>query len=294
MAGAEGLGGGEAGAAGLEKVGLNRSALIWRWHAGAKGGVYEPHIQQNGRRGQTVEDFDGHLPRHDLNGRYCMCILQSEWRDARGRFASGEQAGSVALRDEFIRSANTKWDNAVVVDRDGFLLDRDSWLRGLTPEANDGVAEYMGNAYKRHNRRIRGQDPMDRQTLEFMDRMDAAIAQGKTIQQETRLFRGVRSNILEDFDPGNWEIGSVRRERSYFSTSIDVREAEKFATKKWDDDPDELSYVLEVIAPPGKKFAYGSQGEREYVFDRGTTDYRVISRVDATPDEPGIIRVLLL
>lgn len=89
MAGTEGLGGGPAVAAGLERVGVRPSALIWRWHAGAKGQVYEPHRDQNGKRGVTEQDFDGHIPRRDLNGKYCMCILQVEWRDARGRFASG-------------------------------------------------------------------------------------------------------------------------------------------------------------------------------------------------------------
>lgn len=84
----EGLAGGPAVSSGLEKVGLRRSAFIWRWHYGAKGGIFPAHLDLQGHRGQSEDDFDGHRPRADLNGKYCMCLLQAEWRDERGQFAS--------------------------------------------------------------------------------------------------------------------------------------------------------------------------------------------------------------
>ena len=94
----EGLAGGPAVSSGLEKVGLRRSAYIWRWHPGAKGGVFPEHLALAGERGQTEDDFGGHIPRGDVNGEYCMCMLQAEWRDERGRFASPDPKQTATLR----------------------------------------------------------------------------------------------------------------------------------------------------------------------------------------------------
>lgn len=104
----EGLGSGPAVTEGLEKVGLRRSAFIWRWHAGAKGGEFAPHLAQNGIRGLTEDDFDGHLPRQDVNGEWCMCMLQAEWRDERGRFAPAGGEPMDQLLRERIKTARTK------------------------------------------------------------------------------------------------------------------------------------------------------------------------------------------
>lgn len=104
----EGLAGGLAVSSGLEKVGLRRSAFIWRWHPGAKGGVFPEHLDLNASRGQTEDDFGGHIPRADLNGQYCMCMLQQEWRDERGRFASPATRDQSATLRKRIKTARSR------------------------------------------------------------------------------------------------------------------------------------------------------------------------------------------
>lgn len=70
----------------LEQVGIHPSAFTWRWRPGVEGGVYPPHLAQNGDTKKDPGDFEA-LPQHDLNGEYCECQIQTVWRDDRERFA---------------------------------------------------------------------------------------------------------------------------------------------------------------------------------------------------------------
>lgn len=70
----------------LESVGIRPSAFIWRWRPGTQGGIFNKHLAINGQREHHKDDFDA-LPQHDVNGPYCECQLQTEFRDERGRFA---------------------------------------------------------------------------------------------------------------------------------------------------------------------------------------------------------------
>lgn len=78
--------------AALENVGIVPAGWFWRWHPGAKGGVFPPHVGLNGSFEADVLDF-GSMPQGDVNADYCECQLQTVWRDERtGRFARPEVA----------------------------------------------------------------------------------------------------------------------------------------------------------------------------------------------------------
>lgn len=81
-----GLAQGTAVTAALEQVGIVPAGWRWRWRPGMQGGTFEEHLALNGRWAADILEF-GSLPQGDVNGDYCMCYLQTIWRDRRsGRF----------------------------------------------------------------------------------------------------------------------------------------------------------------------------------------------------------------
>lgn len=70
----------------LSDRGVYPDAAIWRWHPGAKGGVFPEHQELNGQREKSEFDFPDH-PDTAVNAAYCACVLQITYKDSRGRYA---------------------------------------------------------------------------------------------------------------------------------------------------------------------------------------------------------------
>jgi len=78
----------------LASRGVRVTAVVWRWHAGLQGGVFEDHRKLNKTRAPNEFAFpDHHHPDTDINARYCQCQLQFVLRDERGRFTKPKVTG---------------------------------------------------------------------------------------------------------------------------------------------------------------------------------------------------------
>lgn len=67
----------------LQEVGLDVGGYEWHWYPGASGGIYPPHKAIDGQQSDRRDGFDGHIPRQDLNGEYCRCLIRARWVDTR-------------------------------------------------------------------------------------------------------------------------------------------------------------------------------------------------------------------